>query len=118
VNRAQILKYCLAKPGAYQDEPWEGDIVIKVGGKIFAFLGSADSPSVGVKCGPNRDVADEWLHRFPEDATMMPYIGRSGWNTLAARGAISAADLKEAIDASYDTVVGKLPKKDRPSPSS
>ncbi len=26
--------YRLAKPGAWQDEPWEGDVVAKVGGKI------------------------------------------------------------------------------------
>ena len=31
--------YCLAKPGAWPDEPWEGDVVAKVGSKIFAFGG-------------------------------------------------------------------------------
>ena len=41
-----LLAYCLAKPGAWQDEPWEGDVVAKVGGKIFAFFGSGDTPSV------------------------------------------------------------------------
>ena len=34
-----LLEHCLAKPGAWQDEPWEGDVVVKVGPKIFAFLG-------------------------------------------------------------------------------
>jgi predicted DNA-binding protein (MmcQ/YjbR family) len=29
-----LLAYCLAKPGAWQDEPWEGDVVAKVGGKL------------------------------------------------------------------------------------
>ncbi|HET9974513.1 MAG TPA: MmcQ/YjbR family DNA-binding protein [Streptosporangiaceae bacterium] len=48
----KLLAYCLAKPGAWQDEPWEGDVVAKVGGKIFAFLGSGEIPSVGLKCGP------------------------------------------------------------------
>ena len=115
MTRAQILKYCLAKPGAYQDEPWEGDVVVKVGGKIFAFLGSADQPSVGVKCGATRDIANEWLVRFPADASVMPYIGRSGWNTLRAKGAISADELREAIDTSYELVVSKLPKKERPA---
>lgn len=109
-----LHEYCLAKPGAWQDKPWEwdGDPVAKVGGKIFAFLGTG---SVGLKCGPNRDVADEWLHRFPEDATAMAYIGRHGWNTLRIDGAIPDDELCEAIDASYDTVVRKLPKKDRPA---
>jgi len=68
------LAYCLAKPGAWQDEPWETDIVVKVGSKIMA------------------------------------YIGRSG-------GAIPDDELLEAIDASYDAVVSKLPRKDRPAGS-
>jgi predicted DNA-binding protein (MmcQ/YjbR family) len=114
----ELLAYCLAKPGAWQDEPWDGDTVVKVGGKIFAFLGSASgSPGVGVKCGPSREVADEWLLRYPEDATVLPYIGRSGWNSLRATGAIPDDELREAIDTSYDAVVSKLPKKDRPRAS-
>jgi predicted DNA-binding protein (MmcQ/YjbR family) len=110
----ELIVYCLAKPGAWQDEPWEGDIVAKVGPKIFAFLGSSPGTSVGLKCGPTREVADEWLARFPEDARVMAYIGRSGWNTLQVGGAIPDDELLEAIDASYDAVVAKLPKKDRP----
>ena len=100
----ELLTYCLAKPGAWQDEPWEGDVVVKVGSKIFAFLGSPQAPA----------VADEWLLRYPGDASVMAYIGRSGWNSLRAGGAIPDDELLEAIDASYDAVVAKLPKKDRP----
>jgi predicted DNA-binding protein (MmcQ/YjbR family) len=111
----ELLAHCLAKPGAWQDEPWEGDVVVKVGPKIFAFLGSEDSAAVGVKCGPSREVADEWLARYPGDASVMPYIGRSGWNTLRAGGAIPDEELREAVDASYEAVVAKLPKKDRPA---
>jgi predicted DNA-binding protein (MmcQ/YjbR family) len=109
------LAYCLAKPGAWQDEPWEGDIVVKVGQKIFAFLGGEAGASVGLKCGPNREVADEWLARYPKDTTVMAYIGRSGWNTLRLGGAIPVDELLEAVDASYDTIVSKLPRKDRPA---
>ena len=59
------LDYCLAKPGAWQDEPWEGDVVVKVADKIFAFLGSAEHPTaLGLKCG-NREAADVWLERYP-----------------------------------------------------
>ena len=109
----EVLAYCLAKPGAWQDEPWEGDVVAKVGPKIFAFLG--DGESVGVKCGRTRDEADEWLARYPDDSHVMAYIGRSGWNTLRVGGAIPDDELLEAVDASYDAVVSKLPKKDRPA---
>ena len=41
-SRADLLAYCLGKPGAWVDEPWEGDQVVKVADKIFAFLGSDD----------------------------------------------------------------------------
>jgi predicted DNA-binding protein (MmcQ/YjbR family) len=109
-----VVAYCLAKPGAWRDEPWEGDGVAKVGKKIFAFFGS-EGPSVGLKCGPDRDVADEWLTRYPHDASVMAYIGRSGWNTLRVGGAIPDDEILAAVDASYDAVVAKLPKKDRPA---
>ena len=111
----ELLSYCLGKPGAWQDEPWEGDVVAKVGNKIFAFLGLESRGSVGLKCGATREIADEWLARYPEDATVMAYIGRSGWNDLRLRGDISDDELREAVDTSYDMVVSKLPKKDRPA---
>jgi len=115
MNHDDLLAYCLGKPGAWPDQPWEGDVVAKVDAKIFAFLGSDGAGSVGVKCGANRDEADEWLLRFPADASVMPYIGRSGWNTLRLDGAIPDDEIREAVDASYDTVVAKLPKSRRPT---
>src|SRR5262245_11613151 len=107
----ELRRFCLGKPGAWADEPWEGDVVAKVGSKIFAFLSTG---SVGLKCGPDREVADEWLARYPADASVMAYIGRSGWNTLALNGRIPDDELYEAIDSSYDMVVRKLPKRERP----
>jgi len=111
----ELLAYCLSKPGAWQDEPWEGDVVAKVGQKIFAFLGPGEPLGVGLKCGASREVADEWLLRYPGDASVMPYIGRSGWNNLLIGGAIRDDEIFEAIDASYQVIVSKLPKKDRPA---
>jgi predicted DNA-binding protein (MmcQ/YjbR family) len=115
VTADELLAHCLAKPGAWADDPWGGDLVAKVGpgerGKIFAFVGDG---SVGVKAGADRDEADEWLVRFPDDASVMRYIGRSGWNTLAVGGAIPDDEIREAIDESYDRVVSKLPRALRP----
>jgi predicted DNA-binding protein (MmcQ/YjbR family) len=111
MKKPALQRYCLAKPGAWLDQPWEGDHVAKVGDKIFAFLGG---DGVGVKCGRTRDEADEWLRRFPDDARSSPYIGRFGWNVLALGGAISDEEIREAVDASYDVVVAKLPKSQRP----
>jgi predicted DNA-binding protein (MmcQ/YjbR family) len=115
MTRNELLAYCLAKPGAWQDEPWDDDVVVKVGPKIFAFIGPESASAVGVKCGRNREEADEWLLRYPDDASVMAYIGRSGWNSLRTEGAIGDDELLEAVDASYDTVVSKLPRKHRPA---
>ncbi|WP_432824248.1 MmcQ/YjbR family DNA-binding protein [Dactylosporangium sp. CA-092794] len=112
MTRDELLTHCLAKPGAWRDEPWEGDVVAKVGPKIFAFVGA---DAVGLKCAPTREAADEWLHRYPGEATAMAYIGRSGWNTLRLGGAIPDEEILEALDESYRWVVSKLPKKDRPA---
>jgi predicted DNA-binding protein (MmcQ/YjbR family) len=114
VDTEDVLAYCLSKPGAWRDEPWEGDVVAKVGDKIFAFLGGPESSTVGVKCGANRDEADEWLLRYPQDAAVMAYLGRSGWNTLKHGGAIPDDEILEALDESYTTVVSKLPRRLRP----
>jgi predicted DNA-binding protein (MmcQ/YjbR family) len=109
--------HCLAKPGAFADNPWSHDHpVVKVPsgggtGKIFAFLGAT---TVGVKAGATRDEADEWLRRYPDDASVMPYIGRSGWNTLVLGGAIPDEEIREAVDESYALVVSRLPRKHRP----
>jgi predicted DNA-binding protein (MmcQ/YjbR family) len=111
VTPEELLDHCLSKPGAWEDEPWEGDVVAKVHDKIFAFIG--DGTSVGVKCG-TRDEADEWLLRYPDDAAVMAYIGRSGWNTLKVGGAIPDDEVREAVDDSYARVVAKLPRKHRP----
>ena len=109
----ELRAVCLAKPGAWLDQPWEGDHVVKVSDKIFVFLGR---DTVGLKCGSSRVEADEWLLQYPDDASVMAYIGRSGWNTLRLSGTIPDEEIQDAIDASYAMVVAKLPKSRRPQP--
>ncbi|MFL6100850.1 MAG: MmcQ/YjbR family DNA-binding protein [Actinomycetales bacterium] len=122
LTAADVRGHCLAKPGAWLDQPWEGDHVAKVGDKIFAFLGGGDAPpgeaaapaGVGLKCGRAREEADEWVQRFPDDARSSAYIGRFGWNVLTIGGAIPDDELLEAVDASYEQVVAGLPRSNRP----
>ena len=51
---------------------------------------------------------------YPDDVSKMPYLGRSGWNTVRFGGAVSDDEVFELIEASYQTVVSKLPKSRRP----
>lgn len=107
----RLRSAALALPGAWEDSPWDGDTVAKVADKIFVFLGDT---SIGVKSAGNRQEADEWLHRYPDDASVLAYIGRHGWNSLRLGGPIEEDELIEAIETSYDIVVAGLPRSRRP----
>lgn len=112
VDAESMLAYCLTRPGAWPDNPWDHEHpVVKVGaaGKIFAFVGAT---GVGVKCGADREEADLWLVRYPDAAAPMPYLARSGWNTLSY--GINDDELIEAVADSYARVVAKLPKHQQP----
>lgn len=114
----RLREHCLGKPGAWPDNPFREDgWVVKVGeaplaGKIFAFLGEQ---TLGVKLGTGRDEADEWLERYPGHASVMAYLGRSGWNTLTVGGAIPDDDILGAADESYSRVVAGLSHRHRPA---
>lgn len=113
VKRTDWLEYCLAKPGAWRDEPWEGDTVVKVGSKIFAFLGSDQPTGLGLKCG-DREAADLWLERYPGEVAKSPYIGAHGWNVFTVDGGIPDEEIAELVDTSYELIVAKLPRRERP----
>ncbi|HEX3816282.1 MAG TPA: MmcQ/YjbR family DNA-binding protein [Mycobacteriales bacterium] len=116
MDRDELIAYCLEKPGAAETYPFgEGELVAKVGGKGFAFLGLGKPPGgVSLKCGRNAEEAAEWRDRFPDAITVSAYIGRFGWNAVSLDGAVPADDLRELVDLSYDTIVRKLPKSKRP----
>src|SRR4051812_50229680 len=72
--RDQVVGYCLAKPGAEETYPWgEEELVAKVGGKGFAFIGAT---TVSVKCGRDATEAVEWRGRYPRGGTPSPHLGR------------------------------------------
>ena len=58
------------------DYPWgEAELVAKVGGKAFAFIG-LDGGRVGLKCGRTAEEAAEWRDRYPDAVTIGAHIGR------------------------------------------
>ena len=108
-----MIAHGMGKPGAEETYPWgDGELVCKVGGKAFAFIG-LESGTVGVKCGATAEAAAEWRDRYPDAITPSSYIGRYGWNTVALNG-VPADEVLELIDMSYDNVVARLPKSKRP----
>jgi predicted DNA-binding protein (MmcQ/YjbR family) len=116
VDRDELIDYCMAKPGAEESYPWgDDDLVIKVAGKAFAFIGLSGQPgSVGLKCGRDAAEASDWRERYPDAITTSAYIGRYGWNSVRLGAAVPADELRELVDTSYDDVVARLPKSKRP----
>lgn len=115
MDNETLLAHCLAKPGAWPDNPFDQDFpVVKAGegdrSKIFAFV---NADKVGVKAALDRQVADDWVDRYPGAARPMPYLGRSGWNQLDFDG-VPDDELLDAVDESYRLVVSRMPASRRP----
>ena len=85
----ELLDYCLAKPGAWQDEPWGDGIVAKVGPKIFAFL-RAVGP--GVWNGWKRQLLSD-LYDAAEEVLRLGHKQRGRTERITMKRAELAAEL-------------------------
>ena len=94
-----IRAYCLDLPDVWEDYPW-GDIVYKVGPKMFAALGGGEKTSVTVKAMPE-DA--EILVQMPH-INVAPYVGRYGWVTVAIADEAALDQAMALISMSYDLV--------------
>jgi predicted DNA-binding protein (MmcQ/YjbR family) len=115
MRHADLVEYCLGKPGAWLDSPWgEGHTVAKVGDKVFCFLGDETASGINVK--NTRERVAEWRDRFPEHIGVARYLHKQLWNQVSFEGAGAPDDddAHELIDDSYALVVAALPKSKRP----
>ena len=108
------LRYALGKPGAWADSPWgEDHHLAKVGSKIFLFPGQRDGrPVITVK--NTAEAIEELKQRYPELAGPAPYLNKQLWVQVRI-GELPDDEVRELIDDSYDQVVAKLPKSQRPT---
>ena len=85
--------------------PWEGDVVTKVGKKIFVFFGSPDGSAISVKLPDSQDHALSLRGAQPTSYG----LGRYGWVTVPIRGAGTPQLelLREWIEESYRAVAPK-----------
>ncbi len=76
--RDALRAYALSLPEAWEDHPW-GELVIKVGKKIFVFLGLIDDKrlSMSVKLPDSADLALS----LPFTAPTGYGLGKAGWVT-------------------------------------
>jgi predicted DNA-binding protein (MmcQ/YjbR family) len=99
---ASLEAFALDFPGAFRDTPWEGDVVAKVGKKIFVFFGSGESAAISVKLPESAD------HALSIDgARPTSYgLGRHGWVTVPV-GDTPPDLLQDWIEESYRTIATK-----------
>jgi predicted DNA-binding protein (MmcQ/YjbR family) len=119
MNLDKVREYCLSKKGTSEDFPFDQDtLVIRVYGKIFAFLPlenwETGNPSISLKCEP--DYAQELRAEYDESIQGAYHLNKKHWNMLLlGKGDISSSLLLKLIDHSYELVFKSLPKKIRES---
>ncbi len=110
MNIETIREYCLSKIGAEETLPFGPDtLVYQVGGKAFLLTGlDSEDLHFNVKCDPEKAI--ELREEF---GCVLPgyHMNKKHWNTVVVDGSVSAKELKEWIDHSYDLVTASLPAK-------
>ena len=100
----RLLAFSLAFPGAWEDHPWD-DLVVKVGRKIFVFIGSEQYPGVSVKLPESHEQA-----KLLSCAKPTGYgLGKAGWVTISVDSpeCPPAEVLEDWIEESYRTIAAK-----------
>jgi predicted DNA-binding protein (MmcQ/YjbR family) len=103
-----VRDHCLSFPNAKESLQWGETLCFKVGGKIFAML-SLDEipPHLSLK------TTGERFAELTEIEGIVParYVGRYKWITLERLNVLSAREIRELIQNSYDMVIQKTPAK-------
>jgi predicted DNA-binding protein (MmcQ/YjbR family) len=103
-----VRDHCLSFPNAKESLQWGETLCFKVGGKIFATL-SLDEipPHLSLK------TTGERFAELTEIEGIVParYVGRYKWITLERLNVLSAREIRELIQNSYDMVIQKTPAK-------
>jgi len=110
MNIDSVREFCLAMPHATESIQWGNDLVMKVGGKMFAVMVlEPASIWLSFKCTPE-DFAE--LTERP-GIIPAPYAARYQWVALATKDALTQSELKHQLRRSYELVFDRLPKKVR-----
>ena len=105
-----VRQYCLSLPHATESIQWGNDLVLKIGGKMFAVVVLEPARVwISFKCSPE-DFA-ELIER--PGVIPAPYAARNRWVALETKDALSIAEIKQRLRESYELVTAKLTKKAR-----
>ena len=109
MTNESIRAHCLSLPHVTEVVRWEGHLLFKVGGKMFAMIDLAGH-SCSLKCAPEQyaelvEVADV----VPTSHNMWKY----GWVTTETLSAVPDREFRDLLTAAYELVRAGLPKRVR-----
>ena len=108
MNADAVRRICMRFPHVTEQVQWEDDLVLKIGGKMFAVVPLIPAKvTLSFKCTPG-DFA-ELTER--EGIIPAPYLARAQWVALLPGTTLSQAELKRLLRRAYDLVLAKLPRK-------
>jgi predicted DNA-binding protein (MmcQ/YjbR family) len=118
--RDDLNKHCACpgrthshSPGAMVRVTWSTSCRNKVVGKVFLIVtDDPDDQIITVKCEPEHARAQE---RRYASITPGRYLDKRHWISLGPGPGITQRLVAEAVTNSYDLVVERLPRRDRPS---
>lgn len=105
-----VRRFCLSMPHATESVQWGNDLVMKVGGKMFAVI-ALDPSSVWLSFKSTPEDFAELTER--PGIIPAPYVARYHWVALEKKDALTTAELKDHLRRSYELVWENLPQKAR-----
>jgi predicted DNA-binding protein (MmcQ/YjbR family) len=105
-----VRAFCLSLPHATEDVQWEHDLLFRIAGKMFCVANMEPQlvpTKIAFKCTPEKfaDLVEV------EGIIPAPYMARNHWVAMIEMDALRRPEIKELIQASYQLVLEKLPKK-------
>ncbi len=110
MNPKQIDAFCGRLPAARRSVQWEGVIVFKVGGKMFAIIAPDDSGK----------PSELWFKSAPEHFDALsrstgfrpaPYLARAKWVALDDPRVLTSDQLKAYLRRAHGVIAAALPRK-------
>jgi predicted DNA-binding protein (MmcQ/YjbR family) len=108
MNIDWVREQCLSCPYATEQIQWVDDLVLKIGGKMFAVL-----VLVPAKVWLSFKTTPEEFAELTDRPGIIPapYMARAQWVALETPNALPPAELQRLLRRSYDLVFAKLTKK-------